>query len=189
MTLSVEESFGNCPKYVFPRQTFTPRDPAAAWAEPQDLGVEHLDAEARAMIARADVFFIASHGPDDVDISHRGGLPGFVEMTLNGALQIADYRGNHYFNTFGNFLLDPAAALLFVDFALGAALHLSGTTRIEFSGEQGVMTFEPTAARMLRAVEVFGTASLAPAPEAPSLGSAGRDQIKLNTKLRADRRA
>ncbi len=161
-TLAVGEAFGNCPKYIFPRQIFPRRNTTAAWGPDQAL-----DAPAQKMIARADVFFIATHGPDGVDISHRGGKPGFVRIAPDGALQIEDYRGNTYFNTFGNLLHDPTAALLFVDFPQGLALHLSGTTRIDFAGDARLLTFRPTEARYLRAAEAFGTASYAVAPEAP----------------------
>jgi hypothetical protein len=37
------------------------------------------------------------------------------------------------FNSFGNLLIDPSAALLFVDFATGDTLHLSGTAEVEWS--------------------------------------------------------
>lgn len=62
-----------------------------------------------------------------------------------------DYPGNDYFNTFGNLLHDPRAALLFPDLAAGTALHLSGQARITFSGEQRLCAFAPTQARLLRA--------------------------------------
>ena len=164
ITLAVEEGFGNCPKYIFPREISTPGDTSAGWREPAGDG-----AARKKLIAEADVFFIATRGPDGLDISHRGGLPGFVRMTGEGALEIADYRGNNYFNTFGNLLFDPASALLFVDFAQGLALHLSGDARVDFGGDRRMLTFTPTAARLLRAAEPFGSAAFAAAPEAPAL--------------------
>jgi predicted pyridoxine 5'-phosphate oxidase superfamily flavin-nucleotide-binding protein len=162
LALAVDEAFGNCPKYIFPRKIFSPCDVSAAWTPGE------IDESARNLIAGADVFFIATRGPEGVDISHRGGLPGFVRMTRDGDLEIADYSGNNYFNTFGNLLHDSAAALLFMDFAHGSALHLSGQVRIGFCGEGRSLTFAPASARWLRAAEPFGSGAIAPAPEAPA---------------------
>ncbi len=48
-----------------------------------------------------------------------------------------DYPGNNMFNSFGNLRRDPAAALLFVDFATGGTLQLSGTAVVEWSAPVG----------------------------------------------------
>jgi hypothetical protein len=45
-------------------------------------------------------------------------------------LTIPDFSGNRYFNTLGNLLLDPRAALLIADFSSGDVLHLQGRTEI-----------------------------------------------------------
>jgi hypothetical protein len=47
------------------------------------------------------------------------------------------------FNSFGNLAVDDEAALLFVDFATGAALHVTGTAQLRWtdpgvSGDGGV---------------------------------------------------
>ncbi len=147
ISLAVEEAFGNCPKYIFSQEIFTPPAPTDAWTPLPGVG-----AEAQAMISRGNMFFIATRGPGGVDISHRGGSPGFVTITPDGALIVPDYPGNNYFNTFGNLLHDPAAALLFPDFASATALHLSGKAQIDFSGEQRLWNFTPQSARILRAV-------------------------------------
>jgi predicted pyridoxine 5'-phosphate oxidase superfamily flavin-nucleotide-binding protein len=126
LRVAVRQSFGNCPKYIRPRQWETAsRTPGA---------VEHLaglDREARRRIADADTFFLATAsgggaGPQGgADISHRGGPAGFVRL-IGDVLEVPDFRGNRYFNSFGNLLLDPRAALLFLDFATGTVLHLQG---------------------------------------------------------------
>ena len=51
-----------------------------------------------------------------MDVSHRGGRPGFVKLD-GDTLVVPDFRGNRYFNTLGNLVSDPRAALVFVDFA------------------------------------------------------------------------
>ena len=108
------------------------------------------------MIEKAEVFFVATRGPDGVDISHRGGPPGFARLTPQGVLQIPDFPGNNYFNTFGNLLLNPRAALLFVDFPAGRALHLAGEADVHLAGDQRYWTFTPRQARLLADAHAFG---------------------------------
>jgi predicted pyridoxine 5'-phosphate oxidase superfamily flavin-nucleotide-binding protein len=132
-TVRVEQSFGNCPQYITPRRAeLLLRQPQAARAESAVLS-----AEAAALIAHADTFFIASAAPgaggDDtrrgVDVSHRGGPPGFVRYEA-GHLLVPDYPGNNMFNTLGNLLLEPRAGLLFFDPASGDLLQLIGRAEI-----------------------------------------------------------
>lgn len=41
-----------------------------------------------------------------------------------------------HLNTLGNLLTNPRAGLLFIDFASGDLLHLSGTTELVFGGPE-----------------------------------------------------
>jgi predicted pyridoxine 5'-phosphate oxidase superfamily flavin-nucleotide-binding protein len=132
-TVAVQQSFGNCPQYI-QRRTVS----RSGSARGRVRTVESLDDDARALIARADTFFVASRsranvGPSGgVDISHRGGRPGFVR-TEGDVLSIPDFRGNRYFNTLGNLLGEPRAALLFPDFETGDLLQLRGVATIDWS--------------------------------------------------------
>ncbi len=72
-----------------------------------------------------------------MDASHRGGAKGFVEILENGTLKIPDYKGNSMYNTLGNFLLNPRAGLLFIDFQAGITLQLSGTASLLFNQSAG----------------------------------------------------
>ena len=133
--MHVEQSFGNCPQYIHRRRTKgVNRIPG-----PLERS-SGLDEAARALIASADTFFVASrsrsgiHEAGRVDISHRGGPPGFVTIGAHGDLIVPDYRGNRYFNTLGNLLGDPRAALLFIDFERGDLLQLQGSVTIDWSG-------------------------------------------------------
>ena len=127
LKLAVLESFGNCPKYITQRVV----EPAQAAARtPQSF--PGLDAAARAIIGAADTFFVAtSGGKHGLDISHRGGAPGFVQID-GDTLVVPDFSGNRYFNTLGNMLLEPRASLLFIDFLSGAVLTLQGEAAIAF---------------------------------------------------------
>jgi len=134
ITVSVEQSFGNCAQYIQTRQATPHARPAGA---PEALPA--LDASARELIAASDTFFVASRsragvGDGGLDVSHRGGLPGFVALE-GDTLVVPDFRGNRFFNTLGNLLGDPRAGLLFVDFASGGLLQLQGTVTIDWSHE------------------------------------------------------
>jgi predicted pyridoxine 5'-phosphate oxidase superfamily flavin-nucleotide-binding protein len=123
--VGVRESFGNCPKYIHIRDI----EPNRAVPEASAL-MDRLDPSGRDAIAAADTLFVAtSGGAEGVDISHRGGKPGFVRVDQD-TLTIPDFAGNHYFNTLGNMMLDPRAALLFPDFSCGDLLQVQGHTEI-----------------------------------------------------------
>ena len=91
------------------------------------LRTEQPSPESRATAARTD------EPTGGVDVSHRGGPPGFVRVD-GDVLTIPDFSGNRYFNTLGNLLGSPRAAVLFLDFAHGDLLHLQGTTEIRWDG-------------------------------------------------------
>lgn len=135
-TVEIAQSFGNCAKYIQVRDRLQDsHEPATA-----PINLSGLDAEARALIAQADTLFIASAAALEdetggVDISHRGGRPGFVRID-GDTLTIPDFAGNNYFNTFGNLLQQPRAALLFVDFATGTLLQLQGEAEIVWQGPE-----------------------------------------------------
>ncbi|KGD92214.1 pyridoxamine 5'-phosphate oxidase [Achromobacter sp. RTa] len=129
--IAVAQSFGNCPKYIQTRDFHFSRSPALRFAgAPRERA--GLDDAARALIARSDTLFVASYadaGERTVDVSHRGGKPGFVRVEGN-VLTIPDFSGNRYFNTLGNMVLNPRAGLLFIDFERGDVLQLSGRAEV-----------------------------------------------------------
>lgn len=86
------------------------------------------------MIASSDTFFLGtSHPSRGSDASHRGGPPGFVRVESPDRLWWPDFPGNNMFNSYGNLAVDDEAALLFVDFDTGAALHVTGTARVRWT--------------------------------------------------------
>ena len=149
----VRQSFGNCPKYIRLRDVDVDT-PSTARGPAQWMDV--LDDDARALVTGADTFFVASYVdlPDErqVDVSHRGGLPGFVRIDDDGRrLTVPDFAGNHYFNTLGNLVVNPKAGLVFVDFALGDLLQMTGdavvvldaAARSAYAGAERVWHFVP----------------------------------------------
>jgi uncharacterized protein len=132
--IEVVQSFGNCPRYIHNRNPEFTRDADAPATSPPQIS-SSLDAQARAMIAQADTFFVASYvdaedGTRQVDVSHRGGKPGFVRIDADGTLTIPDFNGNSFFNTLGNLLVNPRAGLVFVDFSTGDELQLTGDAKV-----------------------------------------------------------
>jgi len=183
--VAVRQSFGNCPRYIQAREAVFGGGAPAAPAEP----LPALDAAARALIARADTFFIATAHPDarraqaaaaeGVDVSHRGGRPGFVHVDEGDVLTVPDFDGNRYFNTLGNLLLHPHAGLLFIDFDGGGLLHLQAGAELVTDGP-ALAAFEG-AQRLLR-LRVHGglrrpgalPLRWGPAAPSPHLAATGR---------------
>lgn len=139
LRVEVEQSFGNCPQYIQLRDLAALPDPPQAVAGTIEESGE-LDAAARAAIASADTFFVASYAERDgrrqVDVSHRGGKAGFVRVAADGTLTIPDFAGNLFFATLGNILLNGKAGLVFPDFATGDLLQLTGDAEIVLSSPE-----------------------------------------------------
>ncbi|WP_341675924.1 pyridoxamine 5'-phosphate oxidase family protein [Niveibacterium sp. SC-1] len=134
LRMRVRQSFGNCPKYI---QTRARLAAPARGPGPSLEGTAPEDA-VKAFVARADTFFIASsasaaaaHETGGVDVSHRGGPPGFVQWE-GDTLAWPEFQGNNFFNTLGNLTAEARAGLLFMDWENGDMLHLVGHTVIDW---------------------------------------------------------
>lgn len=139
-TVAVEQSYGNCPQYIRPRRYAPSRGPHPEAKAPPRMS-DRLDGGARALVERADTFFVASFvdredGRRQVDVSHRGGPAGFVRIGAEDVLTIPDYSGNRFFNTLGNLVANPRAGLAFVDFATGALLQMTGRAEVVLDGPE-----------------------------------------------------
>jgi predicted pyridoxine 5'-phosphate oxidase superfamily flavin-nucleotide-binding protein len=156
-TVQVEQSFGNCKQYIQAREpTFDPTLLGSAGA----VAVEgaRLSARAASLLTRTDTFFIATASAaaasgkagEGVDVSHRGGRPGFVRVTegVHGSvLTVPDFTGNFIFNTLGNLQVNPRAGIVCADFESGDVLMITGSTQVIWEGE-AVAAF-PGAERLL----------------------------------------
>jgi predicted pyridoxine 5'-phosphate oxidase superfamily flavin-nucleotide-binding protein len=134
-SIRVQQSFGNCPKYI---QARNERPRLFSKRLPECRTASHLGDPEVSFIAEADTFFIASRSAqlDEVessqglDVSHRGGRPGFVRVVSQDELCFPDFSGNLLFNTLGNLQEDARAGLLFIDFQSGRTLQVIGRARI-----------------------------------------------------------
>ena len=143
----LEQSFGNCPKYIQPRFIFDTK----AKVDPVAQTFSKFDAEVADRLQALDTFFIASRSVGKTktttesdggfDISHRGGPAGFVQIIDESTLVFPDFVGNNFFNTFGNIALDPQVGLLFVDFENGHHIYLTGTAEVLWQ-QDGPLSFE-----------------------------------------------
>lgn len=131
LQVQVQECFPLCPRYIQRREV------AVSTATRQ----AHADAETgnaftsllKDWISTADTLFVGSgHDDDHIDVGHRGGSPGFVQMLDENTLLIPDYNGNSMFNSLGNFSINPRAGLLFVNFETGETLQLTGHAELDF---------------------------------------------------------
>lgn len=145
IAIDVRESFGNCPKYIQARRATYHATPVRPGLAQRSDG---LDDAARALVRSADTFFLASAHPEvGIDVSHRGGKPGFVGID-GDTLVVPDFSGNFFFNTMGNLVVNPRAGLLFVDYERGDLLHVAADVEIVWEGAE-VDAF-PGAQRLLR---------------------------------------
>jgi ferredoxin-NADP reductase len=140
--IAVDQAFGNCPQYIQARGfEVTEAVGAPELERPLDRSSK-LGKAARLTIESADTLFIASMYSEDagdrrhgVDVSHRGGKPGFVRVVDERTLVFPDFSGNYHFNTLGNIALYPKAGLLFPDFTTGDLLYITGAAEIVWEGE------------------------------------------------------
>lgn len=136
---AVSQSFGNCPKYISRREW---RHVSVPEASMRTSTHKKLTTSLQEWITSADTFFIASgyRGEGEssaygLDASHRGGPSGFVKVIDDTQLLFPDYAGNRLFNTIGNLMVDPRVGMLFVDFASGSLLQLTGLASIDWDSE------------------------------------------------------
>lgn len=175
----VRQSFGNCPKYIQARKPEF--QGSRGVSETELLRSDRLGDAAATLIRRADTFFVATAYPADernsqgrhgVDVSHRGGKPGFVRVDGDALLTVPDFTGNYFFNTLGNISVNPRAGLLFMDFMTGNLLYLAvdaeviweGTELEMFTGAERLLRFRVREMKLVKAALPlrWGESSLSP---------------------------
>ncbi|PSR97452.1 hypothetical protein BD289DRAFT_450954 [Coniella lustricola] len=140
IAMLVEESLGNCPKYLNKR-TIRPHRPAPRLiADTLPLPKEALE-----LLDRADLFFLSTTDGKTMDTNHRGGPPGFVRVVSNNhdnnssssssssngvTLIYPEYSGNRLYQSLGNLHVCPLVGICVPDFVTGDVLYLTGETKI-----------------------------------------------------------
>jgi predicted pyridoxine 5'-phosphate oxidase superfamily flavin-nucleotide-binding protein len=131
LEVGIDEAYPNCPKYIQRRQMPSPLEYVATTLAA--ARGEHMNSDLGDIVRQADTIFVASaHAEHGLDMSHRGGKPGFISVLEDGTLRIPDYKGNSLFNTLGNITSNPRVGLAIPDFANNRLLHLSGTAQIQW---------------------------------------------------------
>jgi uncharacterized protein len=88
--------------------------------------------EDRVFIESRPLFFLATaDAKGRPDCSFKAGDPGFVRVTADSELAFPSYDGNGMFRSLGNVLVNPAVALLFIDFERPDRLRVNGRATLE----------------------------------------------------------
>ncbi|HEV7914979.1 MAG TPA: pyridoxamine 5'-phosphate oxidase family protein [Albitalea sp.] len=105
------------------------------------LGRAAFTADDRVFIESRTMFFLASADADGrPDCSYKGGDAGFVRVVGDNELAFPSYDGNGMFRSLGNVLVNPAVALLFIDFEKPNRLRVNGVASID-EGDDLLATF------------------------------------------------
>lgn len=81
-------------------------------------------------IAASPFVSFATSGPEGLDCSPRGDLPGFVRIGDRKTLLLPDRRGNNRIDSLRNVVRDPRVALLFLIPGVGNTLRVNGLARV-----------------------------------------------------------
>lgn len=111
--------------------------------------------EYRALIAASSFAALATVGPEGLDCSPRGDLPGFVRVHDERTLMLPDRRGNNRVDSLYNIIRDPRMALMFLIPGWGNALRVNGRAYLETDGALlASFAVEGKAPRSVMVVEV-----------------------------------
>lgn len=125
LVTKIEESLGNCPKYVNQYEL----KPALVTPKLLHEGPE-LSSEGRALIDKADMFFLSTATATEMDTNHRGGPPGFVRTISPTCIIYPEYSGNRLYQSLGNLQLNPRIGITFPDYETGSVLYTTGQAEI-----------------------------------------------------------
>jgi len=84
----------------------------------------------RALMDKSPFAALATCGPEGLDCSPRGDLPGFVRIHDEKTLMMPDRRGNNRCDSLRNIVRDPRVALLFLIPGSGSTLRINGRAHV-----------------------------------------------------------
>lgn len=99
---------------------------------------DRVTAPYRILIEKSPFAALATCGPEGIDCSPRGDLPGFVRIQDERTLMMPDRRGNNRCDSLRNIVRDPRVALLFLIPGSGSTLRVNG--RAQVSAEPELLT-------------------------------------------------
>src|SRR6201992_4510306 len=89
----------------------------------------------RVLIDKSPFVALATSGPEGLDCSPRGDLPGFVRVHDEKTLMMPDRRGNNRVDSLRNIVRDPRVALLFLIPGAGSTLRVTGRARVSVDAD------------------------------------------------------
>ena len=89
----------------------------------------------RALMDQSPFAALATSGPEGLDCSPRGDLPGFVRVHDDKTLMMPDRRGNNRCDSLRNIVRDPRVALLFLIPGSGSTLRVNGNAHVSREAE------------------------------------------------------
>ena len=144
------------------------------------------------------LFFLATADADGrPDCSHKGGLPGFVQVVGTDSLAFPDYDGNGMFKSLGNLLANPAVGILFIDFESPRRLRVNGRASIseddpllcQFEGARLIVRVKaeaifPNCPRYIHRMQIVEPSVYAPCKDMCRRYPAGRNNLSFRKSCR-----
>lgn len=102
------------------------------YSAPRDLRIlDRLDRSCRFFIEHSPLLIIGSaRGGEGIDLSPRGGIPGFIRVLTDQSLAIPDREGNNRLDTMVNLLANREVGLFFVIPGIAETLRIRGIARL-----------------------------------------------------------
>ncbi len=91
---------------------------------------DRITSSYRVLIEKSPFVALATSGPEGLDCSPRGDLPGFVRIHDEKTLMMPDRRGNNRIDSLRNIVRDPRVALLFLIPGSGSTLRVNGHAQL-----------------------------------------------------------
>lgn len=96
---------------------------------------DHITPHYAALIQASPFVALATIGPEGLDCSPRGDLPGFVRIADPKTLILPDRRGNNRIDSLRNVVRDPRVALLFLIPGSGTTFRVNGRAALSADPE------------------------------------------------------